>query len=176
MKKLIDIPQSSYDALLYTKGDKVTFYMNFKEISYDTPINLKDGTYLEYGEWDRYAKTPKLPKGFVTINELKAKKKLLERSFTNEFQLVVRNYKNLFLKNGKLSYARIRRIFKRHGFDVTDKALEHNYGCWRDDLKSGFRDEENGYHLFTPCGCNPLSFTATKLNGKCDYWQKTYIA
>ena len=41
------------------------------------------------------------------------------------------------------------------------------------DLKSGYRDEKNGYHLFTPCGCNPLSLRATSLEKELD-WQTTY--
>ena len=63
--------------------------------------------------------------------------------------------------------------FREHGFKVTREALCHNYNCWLADLKSGFRDEKNGYHLFTPCGCNPLSFRATSLDDRLD-WQTTY--
>ena len=40
-------------------------------------------------------------------------------------------------------------------------------------LKSGYRDEKNGYHLFTPCGCNPLSFRVSSLEPELD-WQITY--
>lgn len=65
--------------------------------------------------------------------------------------------------------------FKAHGFNVTTEALYHNAYWWSDDYKSGYRDEENGYHLFTPCGCNPLSFTASELVEGAD-WQKTYYA
>ena len=63
--------------------------------------------------------------------------------------------------------------FKSHGFNVTREALMHNYHAWRDDYKSGYRDEKNGYHLFTPCGCNPLSFRASELSAETD-WQDTY--
>lgn len=63
--------------------------------------------------------------------------------------------------------------FREHGFNVTRKALLHNYGCWFSDLKSGYRDEANGYHLFTPCGCNQLCFRATSLCDDLD-WQTTY--
>ena len=65
------------------------------------------------------------------------------------------------------------REFKEHGFNVTREALVHNFSCWIGDLKSGYRDEKNGYHLFTPCGCNPLSFRATSLEPELD-WQETY--
>lgn len=63
--------------------------------------------------------------------------------------------------------------FREHGFNVTREALLHNFRAWSGDLKSGFRDDRNGYHLFTPCGCNPLSFRATSLEPELD-WQKTY--
>lgn len=64
--------------------------------------------------------------------------------------------------------------FKKNGFNVTREAILHNFSCWLGDLKSGYRDEENGYHLFSPCGCNPLSFRATTLHPKCADWQTTY--
>ena len=63
--------------------------------------------------------------------------------------------------------------FREHGFNVTREAVMHNYKAWYADLKSGYRDEENGYHLFTPCGCNPLSFRVTSLEDCLD-WQTTY--
>lgn len=63
--------------------------------------------------------------------------------------------------------------FKEHGFNVTRDAIIHNFSCWMGDLKSGYRDEKNGYHLFTPCGCNPLSLRATSLEKELD-WQTTY--
>ncbi len=64
--------------------------------------------------------------------------------------------------------------FKANGFNVTEEALLHNYEAWQSDLKSGYLDEENGYFLFSACGCNPLYFYAEEINGK-DY-QKTYTA
>lgn len=62
--------------------------------------------------------------------------------------------------------------FYKHGFDVTLEAIAHNYEAWCRDLKSGYLDEENRYHLFTPCGCNMLSFRASEYVGK--DWQTTY--
>lgn len=66
--------------------------------------------------------------------------------------------------------------FREKGFNVTEKALAHNYHAWLNDLKSGYLDEENGYFLFTPCGCNPLSFYAERLMppGAIKPYQKTY--
>lgn len=64
--------------------------------------------------------------------------------------------------------------FRLQEFNVTREALLHNYDAWRNDLKSGYRDDKNGYHLFTPCGCNTLSFRASRLCDDLD-WQKTYM-
>ena len=64
--------------------------------------------------------------------------------------------------------------FAEHGFNVTKEALQHNIDAWSSDFKSGYRDDENGYHLFTPCGCNKLSFRATSLDANCITWQSTY--
>lgn len=62
--------------------------------------------------------------------------------------------------------------FAAHGFSVTSEAVWHNFFAWCNDLKSGYRDTDNGYFLFSPCGCNPLSFHAEELNGK--PYQNTY--
>lgn len=87
-------------------------------------------------------------------------------------------------KEGKVSYQHypltinvqsIINKFKKQGFNVTEKAILHNFYAWRCDFKSGYRDEENGYHLFSPCGCNPLSFRVSSLHKACKDWQTTYI-
>lgn len=64
--------------------------------------------------------------------------------------------------------------FKDNGFNVTEEAIEHNFNAWKNDYKSGYKDEENGYFLFSACGCNPLRFNATELTG--EDWQETYEA
>lgn len=71
---------------------------------------------------------------------------------------------------------KIIKFFKKKGYNVTEKAVRHNVECWLEDLKSGYRDEENGYHLFSPCGCNPLSVRLTTLHPLCEDWQQTYYA
>ena len=68
---------------------------------------------------------------------------------------------------------KIRKEFLENGFNVTEEAILHNYECWKADFKSGYRDEENGYHLFTPCGHNPFSLSVTNLVEGLD-WQTTY--
>lgn len=64
--------------------------------------------------------------------------------------------------------------FRQHGFNVTKEAILHNYSAWRCDYKSGYRDDANGYFLFTPCGGNPFSLRATTLHPSCEDWQHTY--
>lgn len=64
--------------------------------------------------------------------------------------------------------------FEANGFNVTEEAIIHNFEAWKSDYKSGYKDETNGYFLFTPCGCNALRFNATELTG--EDWQKTYEA
>ena len=66
------------------------------------------------------------------------------------------------------------REFVENGFNVTEEAIVHNWDAWKDDYKSGYKDERNGYFLFTPCGCNALRFEACELTG--EDWQHTYEA
>lgn len=65
------------------------------------------------------------------------------------------------------------KFFEEHGYKVTLKAVQHNFNAWCGDLKSGYRDNINGYHLFTPCRCNPLRFSLTTLHPTQD-WQNTF--
>lgn len=62
--------------------------------------------------------------------------------------------------------------FKANGFNVSKVALIHNYNAWLNDYKSGYRGKD--FHLFSPCGCNPLRFSATTLHATCTEWQQTY--
>lgn len=67
--------------------------------------------------------------------------------------------------------------FSRNGFPtVTEEAIRFNYNAWKRDFKSGYRDDNGEYHLFSPCGCNPLRFTATRLSKENEHWQKTYVS
>lgn len=63
--------------------------------------------------------------------------------------------------------------FKANGINVTLDAVMHNYAAWLADFKSGYRGED--FHLFSPCGCNDLSFRATTLDPSCEDWQTTYM-
>lgn len=83
-------------------------------------------------------------------------------SFKRKYKLTEKDIDNIIKK------------FKKNGFNITKDAIMHNYDAWCYDMKSGYRDEVNNYHLFSPCGCNPLSFRATTLHEKCKDWQTTY--
>lgn len=74
----------------------------------------------------------------------------------------------------RLEIDRIESFFRDNGYNVPREAIEHNFDAWLDDTKSGYRDETNGYHLFSPCGCNPLSMRLSTLHNLCDDWQQTY--
>lgn len=107
----------------------------------------------------------------TTLNDLKANGKGKEVFPYEEYAINnIKGENNLSDKD----LLRIQRKFQKNGFNVTFEALFHNYQAWFIGLKSGFRDEQNGYHLFTPCGGNPLSFRATTLCDNCKDWQFTY--
>ena len=74
----------------------------------------------------------------------------------------------------RLEIDRIESFFKKNGYNVSREAIEHNFNAWLNDMKSGYRDDINGYHLFSPCGCNPLSMRLSTLHILCDDWQQTY--
>ena len=109
------------------------------------------------------------------LNQLVKQGYLLEATIYREHDIYPKGYPHCDCRR-KLQDAEIETIiaeFKEHGFDVTKEAILHNYYAWIGDLKSGFRDAENGYHLFSPCGCNPLSFRASSLEDELN-WQDTY--
>lgn len=62
--------------------------------------------------------------------------------------------------------------FAKKGVNVTAEELEHNFMAWRGDYKSQVVTADKQFAIFTPCGCNDLSFTAYV--AKAD--SETYIA
>ena len=54
-------------------------------------------------------------------------------------------------------------LFHEAGWQVTERAIVHNFEAWQHNLRSGYRDDRNGYFLFSPYGCNPLRFNASKI-------------
>lgn len=106
---------------------------------------------------------------YPTLNELTDEKKLFYKTGYTE---VDKNFKTY--NPNRISIKNIIKFFKKNGFNVTEEAIKHNLEAYKYDMKSGYRDEKNGYHLFTPCAHNPLSFRLTSLNKNCD-WQTTYV-
>lgn len=112
---------------------------------------------------------------FPDLNQLVKTGAVLEATIYRGHDIYPKGFPHLGTRK-KLTEKLINAIlaeFKEHGFAVTREALLHNYDMWSIDHKSGYRDEKNGYHLFTPCGCNPLSFRASSLEPELD-WQETY--
>lgn len=124
---------------------------------YDNRIDLENLVLYGYKETDFYPE----------INELVAKGIV---KFAYPYKQVNYNFKT---HRNKINVETIIKFFKKNGFNVTKEAILHNFNAYLCDMKSGYRDDVNDYHLFTPCGCNPLSFRLTSLNKNCD-WQETY--
>lgn len=61
------------------------------------------------------------------------------------------------------------------GLNITTDAVLWQLENWMWDYKSGYRDEENGYHLFSACSCNPFNIQVTTLSPEANC-QSTYWA
>lgn len=129
--------------------------------SWDAKIDFENGTYISISERDEYVSSA-LP----TINDLVSSGIIEARSNIDELR-ITQNEVDVQDLDAVVSYA------KEHGFNVEREMLEYNLAAWENDHKSGCRGSE--CHVFTPCGCNPLSFTISKLDEIVD-WQTTYCA
>ena len=135
------------------------------DVRYDSKVDIENHTYLSFYD-EGYEECD-----FPTLNDL-----YQNGIMPKEGTCIEKSY-DYTTKKHKLSEKDIDSIikkFKANGLNVTKEAILHNYQAWLYDEKSGYRDEENGYHLFTPCRHNPLSFRATSLHEKCADWQITY--
>ena len=63
-------------------------------------------------------------------------------------------------------------IAQKIGLDLPEEAFAKNFDAWKNDYKSGHIYGD--FHIFSPCGCNPLRFSVS-LNVGLD-WQKEYFA
>lgn len=134
-------------------------------LRWDEKFNLKSGTVFESGdEMGKYGESRA-----ITLNTLAENGIGREVHCYDEYDINLGWIKTL----PKKKIAEIRSEFVKNGFNVTEDAIMHNYKCWKGDFKSGYRDDENGYHLFTPCRHNPFSLSATTLV-KGLVWQTTY--
>lgn len=142
---------------LYDEDNK--FYLRF-----DYQIELNEGVFYP---------TDEDIDGCVSLNDLLGEDKAVEVHCYDsvDYDEDVYPYDKDFTGQ---DIADIKAYFNAHGYNVTEEAILHQINAWRCDMKSGYRDEENGYHLFTPCGCNPLSIRLSTLNHLCKDWQHTY--
>ena len=144
-------------------------------LRYDKPFNLETGEIYEGDDMQRTDKNglpDDAPEGFTTLNNLNAQKLGHEVYCFDEYNINLGEQPQLNDKKIKEIIAE----FEEAGHKVTKKAIMHNYCAWLDDLKSGYRDENNGYHLFSPCGHNPFQLCLTTLHPLCEDWQTTYEA
>lgn len=111
------------------------------------------------------------PENVTCLNQLNAEGKIIEETHCYDEGEVFVGWIRKPLSDKRIET--IIKKFHKQGFNVTKESIMHNYNAWCADMKSGYRDERNGYHLFSPCGCNPLQFRVTSINPKCD-WQETY--
>ncbi len=141
----------------------------FLPIRYDNRINLELMVYFHYDDTSEEAMK------CHTLTELLHNGTITEKKLYKEYEIVLNDFPfcgtRKILSPNKIND--IAREFNQHGFNVNIEAIRHNYLAWVSDMKSGYRDTENGYHLFSPCGCNILRFSATTLFNESD-WQNTY--
>jgi len=144
-------------------------------LRFDTPFNIEtgeiDSTFYPPTKYKGKDGLPDYaPDGFTTLNNLEAQKLGHVVHCYEEYRINLGEEPRM---DGK-QIAKVIAEFEDAGFKVTKEAILHNYYAWQGCLKSGYRDEKNGYHLFTPCGGNPFSLSATTLHELCSDWQTTY--
>lgn len=123
-------------------------------------VDLKAKMYIS-----RFDKSESAASTLPTINELVADGILELVNEIVEIDITKKEVKNLKDFDAVVAYA------KKKGFNIEREGVEHNYKSWRMDLKSGYRGKE--CHVFSPCGCNPLRYSISKLDDRVD-WQTTY--
>ena len=143
------------------------------DIYYDAKIDVAGKRYWnisdrEYGEVDYPTLNACLADG--TAEELTA-----EVSETVYVGTRTSQYASSYNGHGGIRFdpKEIVKAFGDKGWKITEDAVMHNSIAWISDMKSGYRGRD--FFLFTPCGCNPLSFKASRLCKEFD-WQKTYVA
>lgn len=160
MKPIPILTEPTFRYFIFPNGQIADVYA----LRYDAKVDLEKMMFISIAEIEEY-KNSALP----TINDLK--------DIIKEGTCIEREHNIFPPKKQSLSeqdFKDIQKEFAENGFNVTINALKHNYQAWLCDMKSGYRDEKNNYHLFSPCGCNPLSFRASTLHYQCEDWQQTY--
>lgn len=150
---------------LYDKNNK--FYMN-----YDFVLDLDKGVIIRKGgELTLYDKR----NGLTTLNELILNKKAKDVTCYDCLDFDMDVYSCDPKLDKKVTTKDIVKFFHDNGYNVTSEAVFWCFEAWKSGFKSGYRDQENGYHLFSPCGANALSIRLTTLNPLCEDWQTTYF-
>ena len=150
---------------LYDKNNK--FYMN-----YDCVLDLAKGVIIrKCGELTLYDKC----NGLTTLNELILNRKAKEVTCYDCLDFDMDVYACDPKLDKKVTTKDIVKFFHDNGYNVTSEAVCWCFDSWKSGFKSGYRDQENGYHLFSPCGANALSIRLTTLNPLCEDWQTTYF-
>lgn len=148
------------------KGHRFIGYLMF-DVIYSDKINITKNKIEIFTENNRNYKKFQYP----TLYDLCQNKTIIMKKSYKEYRMKLGF--STILSDDRIE--KIIKTFHKKGFNITKEAIWHNYIAWQGDYKSGYRDDNNNYHLFTPCGCNPLSFTATSLCNESTDWQITYM-
>ena len=160
MKKFKYLRTPNYQTFLLPNGKMVDVYC----VLYNSKVDLENGSYIPSTSENFNSST--LP----TFNDLVRDNIVKVISCVESFSV---DFDEDITYLTEEDFINTQNKFKDNGFNVSLTALKHNYEAWLNDFKSGYRGKN--YHLFTPCGCNPLSFRVSTLHKKCKNWQTTYF-
>lgn len=139
------------------------------DIRYDCKVDLSDMTYIPHKSTDEFAAIGLPTMQTLVDTGLVLEVSCIEKECEIDFDYDVRSLSESDIDKVVSDFSEL------HGVDVSRDAVVHNYHAWLGDYKSGYRDEALGYHLFSPCGCNALSFRYSSLHELCSGWQTTYV-
>jgi hypothetical protein len=147
-------------------------------LRYDDVIDLNRGVIVRplknFNGFSDDITDEELKKGYTTLNRLNEKKMIKNVDCLNNVDYDLNVYPHSKNVRQRIKPEKIQAYFKKHGYDVSLYAINHQIENWMHGFKSGYRDEEKGCHLFTPCGCNPFSIRCSTLNDLASDWQITY--
>ena len=154
---------AKYDRWVETKDGRMIGYI-LHGLDYRDKVEITNNEIYVINQYESEYKTSNFP----TLMELKQRGEVVEKLSYKEHTV------NMVVSN-KLSDTTIRAIissFKLHGFNVTKEAILNNFEAYKCGLGCGYRDDTNGYHLFTPHD-KEFYLCATTLNKLSSDWQTT---
>lgn len=154
---------AKYDRWVETKDGRMIGYI-LHGLDYRDKVEITDNEIYVINQYESEYKTSGLP----TLMELKKRGEVVEKLSYKEHTVKM-------VVSDKLSDTTIRAIisaFKLHGFNVTKEAILNNFEAYKCGLGCGYRDDTNGYHLFTPHD-KEFYLCATTLNKLSSDWQTT---